>query len=91
MPSLLAPPVKSHVWAPSQITVLQRHPGVAPPSAVEQIAGVVVVAPGIVVVVVVAPDIVVVVVVVVVAPGIVVVTCVAVVAVLPVVSVIDVQ
>ena len=90
MPSLLAPPVKSHVWAPSQITVLQRHPGVAPPSAVEQIAGVVVVAPGIVVVVV-APDIVVVVVVVVVAPGIVVVTCVAVVAVLPVVSVIDVQ
>ena len=90
MPSLLAPPVTSHVWAPSQITVLQRHPGVAPPSAVEQIAGVVVVAPGIVVVVV-APDIVVVVVVVVVAPGIVVVTCVAVVAVLPVVSVIDVQ
>ena len=50
MPSLLAPPVKSHVWAPSQITVLQTHPGVAPPSAVEQIAGVVVVAPGIVVV-----------------------------------------
>ena len=45
MPWPLAPPVTSHVCAPLQITVLQRHPGVAPPSAVEQVSGVDVVAP----------------------------------------------
>ena len=43
MPSPFAPPFTSHVWAPSQITVLHRHPGVAPPSAVEQMFRVVVV------------------------------------------------